>query len=303
MRRGDVLTGPAVADLTGPPDFGPYRVGELVGQGGMGTVHRAYDTVNRRVVALNGSPAPGWTPSRRPVRREARVAAGLRHPHVVPVHAFGEIDGQLYLDMALIDGTDLRRLLGSEAVDPPRVLAVLDQIAAALDAAHAAGLVHRDVKPSNILLGPDDHAYLADFGIARSMSSESTDLTRSGALLGTLDYLAPERLSSAPIDGRADQYSLACVLYECLTGRLPHPTDEPAASSPGTCCDRRPPRRCWIRRWRPPSTRCCCGAWPRTPTGGSRPAPTCLRRPARRSPRTTAGGTRRPPRPTRSRPT
>src|SRR6185312_2919582 len=166
-------------------------------------------------------------------RREARIAAGLRHPHVVPVHAFAEIDGQLYLDMALIDGTDLRRLLGSEAVDPPRVLAVLDQIAAALDAAHAAGLVHRDVKPSNILLGPDDHAYLADFGIARSMSSESTDLTRSGALLGTLDYLAPERLSSAPIDGRADQYSLACVLYECLTGRLPHRTDEPAAKLAG----------------------------------------------------------------------
>ena len=234
MRRGDVLTGPAVADLTGPPDFGPYRVGELVGQGGMGTVHRAYDTVNRRVVALKRLPGTGVDAEFvARFRREARVAAGLRHPHVVPVHAFGEIDGQLYLDMALIDGTDLRRLLGSEAVDPQRVLAVLDQIAAALDAAHAAGLVHRDVKPSNILLGPDDHAYLADFGIARSMSSESTDLTRSGALLGTLDYLAPERLSSAPIDGRADQYSLACVLYECLTGRLPHPTDEPAAKLAG----------------------------------------------------------------------
>ena len=234
MRRGDVLTGPAVADLIGPPDFGPYRVGELVGQGGMGTVHRAYDTVNRRVVALKRLPGTGVDAEFvARFRREARVAAGLRHPHVVPVHAFGEIDGQLYLDMALIDGTDLRRLLGSEAVDPPRVLAVLDQIAAALDAAHAAGLVHRDVKPSNILLGPDDHAYLADFGIARSMSSESTDLTRSGALLGTLDYLAPERLSSAPIDGRADQYSLACVLFECLTGRLPHPTDEPAAKLAG----------------------------------------------------------------------
>ena len=234
MRRGDVLTGPAVADLTGPPDFGPYRVGELVGQGGMGTVHRAYDTVNRRVVALKRLPGTGVDAEFvARFRREARVAAGLRHPHVVPVHAFGEIDGQLYLDMALIDGTDLRRLLGGEAVDPPRVLAVLDQIAAALDAAHAAGLVHRDVKPSNILIGPDDHAYLADFGIARSMSSESTDLTRSGALLGTLDYLAPERLSSAPVDGRADQYSLACVLFECLTGRLPHPTVEPAAKLAG----------------------------------------------------------------------
>ena len=234
MRRGDVLTGPAVADLTGPPDFGPYRVGELVGQGGMGTVHRAYDTVNRRVVALKRLPGTGVDAEFvARFRREARVAAGLRHPHVVPVHAFGEIDGQLYLDMALVDGTDLRRLLGTEVVGPTRVLAVLAQIADALDAAHAAGLVHRDVKPSNILLGPDDHAYLADFGIARSMSSESTDLTRSGALLGTLDYLAPERLSSAPTDGRADQYSLACVLYECLTGRLPHPTEEPAAKLAG----------------------------------------------------------------------
>ena len=234
MRRGDVLTGPAPADLAGPPDFGPYRVGELVGQGGMGTVHRAYDTVNQRVVALKRLPGTGVDAEFvARFRREARIAAGLRHPHVVPVHAFGEIDGQLYLDMALVDGTDLRRLLGSEVVGPTRALAVLAQIAAALDAAHAAGLVHRDVKPSNILLGPGDHAYLADFGIARSMSSESTDLTRSGALLGTLDYLAPERLSSAPIDGRADQYSLACVLYECLTGRLPHPTEEPAAKLAG----------------------------------------------------------------------
>ena len=256
MRRGDVLTGPAVADLTGPPDFGPYRVGELVGQGGMGTVHRAYDTVNRRVVALKRLPGTGVDAEFvARFRREARVAAGLRHPHVVPVHAFGEIDGQLYLDMALIDGTDLRRLLGSEAVDPPRVLAVLDQIAAALDAAHAAGLVHRDVKPSNILLSPDDHAYLADFGIARSMSSESTDLTRSGALLGTLDYLAPSgspapRSTGGPTSTRWPASSTSASPDACRTRRTNRPP-----SSPGTCCDRRPPRRCWIRRWRPPSTR------------------------------------------------
>ena len=290
MRRGDVLTGPAVADLTGPPDFGPYRVGELVGQGGMGTVHRAYDTVNRRVVALKRLPGTGVDAEFvARFRREARVAAGLRHPHVVPVHAFGEIDGQLYLDMALIDGTDLRRLLGSEAVDPPRVLAVLDQIAAALDAAHAAGLVHRDVKPSNILLGPDDHAYLADFGIARSMSSESTDLTRSGALLGTSTTWPPSgspapRSTGGPTSTRWPASSTSASPDACRTRRTNRPP-----SSPGTCCDRRPPRRCWIRRWRPPSTRCCCGAWPRSPTGGSRPAPTCSRRPARRSPRTTAG--------------
>jgi len=228
VRRGELLTGPVDA---GPADdFGPYQIGELVGRGGMGTVHRAYDTVNRRWVALKRLPGEGVDAEfRARFRREARIAGGLRHPHVVPVHAFGEIDGQLYLDMALIDGVDLRRLLGRGLPGPQRTVVVLSQIADALDAAHAAGLVHRDIKPSNILIGPDDHAYLADFGIARSTSSDSTALTRSGALLGTWDYLAPERLSGGQVDGRADQYALACVLFECLTGRLPHPAVEPAA--------------------------------------------------------------------------
>ena len=258
MRRGDVLTGPALADLAGPPDFGPYRVGELVGQGGMGTVHRAYDTVNRRVVALKRLPGTGVDAEFvARFRREARIAAGLRHPHVVPVHAFGEIDGQLYLDMALVDGTDLRRLLGSEVVGPARVLAVLDQIAAALDAAHAAGLVHRDVKPSNILLGPGDHAYLADFGIARSMSSESTDLTPFRGIAGHPGLPGPRAALQ-----RADRRAGRPVLAGLRPLRVPHRT--PAAPDRGTGREaRRAPAptagravRAGLRRWRPPWTRC-----------------------------------------------
>ena len=212
------------------PVFGRYRIHELLGRGGMGTVHRAYDTEHRRPVAQKRLPETGVDERfRARFRREARLAAGLVHPHAVPVHDFGEIDGQLYLDMMLVEGSDLRRLLGSGLLTPERAVALLGQIASALDAAHAAGLVHRDVKPSNILVDADDHAYLADFGIAFPTSPDATALTGSGPVLGTWDYLAPERLSGGPVDGRADQYSLACVLFECLTGRLPHPGGEPAA--------------------------------------------------------------------------
>ena len=227
-----MLTGPGPTVGAQAVVFGPYRIGELLGRGGMGVVHRAFDTVHERMVALKRLPERGIDAEYRArFRREARLAAGLRHPHAVRVHAFGEIDGQLYLDMALIEGVDLRRLLGdARELDPLRALHLLGQVAGALDAAHAAGLVHRDVKPSNILIAPGDHAYLADFGIARSMSSESTDLTASGQLLGSWDYLAPERLSGAQVDGRADQYSLACVLFECLAGRLPFPEEEPVAA-------------------------------------------------------------------------
>ncbi|MCE6995177.1 protein kinase [Saccharothrix sp. S26] len=211
-------------------DFGRYEIGELLGQGGMGVVHRARDTVHDRVVALKRlSPAATDDEYRARFQREARIAAALRHPHVIPVNDFGEVDGRLFLDMMLVEGTDLRRALGAGPLDPVRALEILAQVAAALDAAHGHGLVHRDVKPSNILITADDHAYLADFGIARETSPEATALTRSGDLVGSWDYLAPERLSGGPVDGRSDQYSLACVLFECLTGRLPHPAADPAA--------------------------------------------------------------------------
>lgn len=212
------------------PAFGPYRIHELLGQGGMGVVHRAYDTAHDRVVALKRLPS-SMTDREYRVRfqREARIAAGLRHPNVIPVHDFGEIDGDLYLDMKLVEGTDLRRGLGKGTFDLDRTIKILTQVALALDAAHERGLIHRDVKPSNILIDANAHAYLADFGIARETSPEATALTRSGDLIGTWDYMAPERMSAGAVDGRSDQYSLACVLFECLTGRLAHPASDPAA--------------------------------------------------------------------------
>ncbi|WP_433271392.1 protein kinase domain-containing protein [Actinosynnema sp. CS-041913] len=206
--------------------FGPYRVGELLGRGGMGVVHRAHDTVSGRTVALKRLLTADAEYEAR-FRRESRVAAALTHPHVVPVHAYGEIDGTLYLDMMLVDGVDLHRLL-ADGTTPDVLLGLLGQVAEALDAAHAAGLVHRDVKPSNILVDRSGHAYLADFGIARPVSAAATAITRSGRFIGSLDYLAPERLGGEA-DGRADVYSLACVLFEGLTGKLPFGGAEPAA--------------------------------------------------------------------------
>ncbi|MEJ2863959.1 serine/threonine-protein kinase [Actinomycetospora flava] len=202
-------------------ELGPYRLGPSLGSGGMGEVYRAWDTRRSRWVALKllhprFSADAGY---RARFRREAEAAADLREPHVVPVHDFGEIDGQLYLDMRLIDGTDLGTLLRDGPLEPRRAVALVTQVAAALDAAHAAGLVHRDVKASNVLVGPGDFAYLADFGIARA-AGPATD-SEDGTVIGTLASMAPERLRGEPADARSDVYSLACLLYECLTGGPP----------------------------------------------------------------------------------
>jgi serine/threonine kinase PknH len=186
--------------------FGPYRVGELLGRGGMGEVHRAYDTVHDRVVALKRLSATHNDDEdfRARFRRESRIAARLREPHVIPIHAYGEIDGRLYLDMRLVEGRDLAAVIADGPLDPARAVRLIAQVAGALDAAHADGLVHRDVKPSNILVTPDDFVYLVDFGIARSVLPAGTHLTASGAVIGTLDYLAPERFGDGLVDGRAD---------------------------------------------------------------------------------------------------
>ncbi len=156
-------------------------------------------------------------------RREAFAAAGLTDPHVVPIHVFGDIDGRLYVDMRLIEGRDLQSLLADGPTEPARAVWIIDQVASALHAAHRIGLVHRDVKPSNILVTEDDFAYLIDFGIARTVGE--TALTSTGSVIGTWAYMAPERLANGQTDARADIYALTCVLHECLTGTRPFPGD------------------------------------------------------------------------------
>ncbi len=219
--------------------FGPYRLEELIGRGGMGEVYRAFDTQRDRVVALKIlAPAMAADPHfEARFRQESRLVARLSAPHIIPIHDFGEIDGRLFLDMRLVRGVDLATVLQSGALTPHRSVEMLSQIASALDAAHADGLVHRDVKPSNVLYVGDprvrapvadeaDFAYLVDFGIARSLDpTENSTLTATGHAVGTLGYMAPERFTGEQADRRVDVYALACTLYEALTGRPAFPGD------------------------------------------------------------------------------
>ena len=209
-----------VGRVEGTP-FGRYRLQQLIGRGGMGEVWRAYDTETERDVALKLLPAQFAHDEEfiGRFRREARVAAGLNNPNVVPIHHFGEIGGTLYVDMQVIAGRDLQALLAAGPLPAGRAVRIVEQVASALRAAHAAGLVHRDVKPSNVLITADDFAYLIDFGLARS--SEDDGLTVTGHTVGTFAYMAPERYEGGQVDARTDVYSLACVLYQCLTGQRP----------------------------------------------------------------------------------
>ena len=200
-----------------------YVVEEPIGSGGMGEVYRARD------VRLGGaSPEgalrrladdPGF---RERLLRESRLAASLDHPNVVPVYEAGEADGRLFIAMRYVDGTDLKALLRRQgALDPARAIALAAQVAAALDAAHALGLVHRDVKPSNVLIdqqGGREHVYLADFGLTQSASDREP---ADGSLMGSVDYVAPEQIRGEEVDGRADVYALGCLLFETLTGSVP----------------------------------------------------------------------------------
>jgi serine/threonine protein kinase, bacterial len=206
--------------------FGRYRLVELLGRGGMGEVWRAHDTDTDRIVAIKLLTAhySDNKEFQRRFRREAHAAARLNTPHVVPIHNYGEIDGRLYLDMRLIEGRDLASVLTDAPIEPARAVRIIEGVALALHAAHQVGLLHRDVKPSNILLDRNDFAYLIDFGIARAI--DETRMTKSGNTIGTFQYIAPEPLGTrAEEDARADIYSLACVLYECLTGCPPFAGD------------------------------------------------------------------------------
>jgi serine/threonine protein kinase len=209
--------------------FGRYHLRRLLGRGGMGEVYEAADTVKERLVALKLlAPAFSNDPLfRERLQREAITAGRLLDPHVVPLHDFGEIDGQLFLEMRLIDGANLATVLQHVGkLDPPRAVAVVRQVAAALDAAHAVGVIHGDVKPQNILITRDDFTYLVDFGIANAATCNGA--TQVGSPVGTWKYTAPEWFADAEVTHRADVYALACVLHECLTGSPPYPADNPA---------------------------------------------------------------------------
>ncbi|HTP21821.1 MAG TPA: protein kinase [Solirubrobacteraceae bacterium] len=203
-------------------DFAGHRIDGFVGQGGMGLVFRATDLTLGRTVALKviAPDAAGKPVFRARFERECRVAAAIDHPHAVQIYHAGLHEGLLYLTMRYVEGTDLQRLLRREnRLDPGRAVSILGQVAGALDEAHALGLVHRDVKPANVLLAQRsgrEHAYLTDFGITRRAGDEH--LTRTGVALGSVDYIAPEQAHGAAVDARADIYSLACVLFHMLTG-------------------------------------------------------------------------------------
>src|SRR5262245_35596430 len=189
----------------------------------MGEVYLAEQDAPRRKVALKLlapelSQDPGF---RERFARESEAAASIDHPNGIPIYQSGRADGALFIAMRYVEGTDLRTLLAEQGPLPPeRAVGICAQVADALEAAHERGLVHRDVKPANILVGKNDHAYLSDFGLIRRQEV-STVITKTGQFMGTIDYVAPEQIKGEAVDGRADVYSLGCVLYECLTGEAP----------------------------------------------------------------------------------
>ena len=201
-----------------------YRVEALLGRGGMGVVYLAQDLSLERKVALKLL-APELSSEedfRERFLRESRLAASIDHPNVIPIYEAGEIEGALFIAMRYVEGSDLKRLLEQERLEPVRAIALLSQVAEALDVAHEHGLVHRDVKPSNVLVatqGGREHVYLADFGLSRRLAVAGS--VERSHFSGSADYVAPEQVQRKPLDGRADLYALGCVLYECLTGRPP----------------------------------------------------------------------------------
>ena len=213
---------------------GGYRIESLLGRGGMAAVYLAEDARLKRKVALKVlSPelAEDETFRRRFVDESERLAS-VDHPTIIPVYEAGQDGDHLFIAMRYVDSTDLKQLLDRDGpLAPERAVAIVTQVAGALDAAHAKGMVHRDVKPANVLVATGsegDHAYLSDFGLTKR-TEETSGLTKTGTFMGTIDYVAPEQISGKSVDGRTDQYALACVLFQCLTGHPPYPRDDDAA--------------------------------------------------------------------------
>jgi Protein kinase domain/CHRD domain len=225
--RGDPLQSGSV--------IGGYRIDELISRGGMGIVYRATNVALRRIYALKVI-APGLAEDeqfQQRFKREMRIAASLRHPNIVGIHYAGEHEGLLFFVMDYVTGTDLREILVKQgAIDPPRAVDLLEQFASALDAAHGRGLVHRDVKPANILMtvrDGEEHAYLTDFGLAKKLDTAS-GLTVKGSVVGTVDYMAPEQITGGHTDARTDIYALGCVFFQMLSGRVPFERDNSVAT-------------------------------------------------------------------------
>jgi hypothetical protein len=223
-----------MADLQPGDVFAGHRIEGLAGRGGMGVVYRATELTLDRVVALKLiAPALAGDPDfRARFLRESRAAASIEHPNVLPIYYAGELDDELYIVMRYVDGQDLRTLVrASGRLDAGRVAAIVAQVGAALDAAHARGLVHRDVKPANVLLAADDHAYLTDFGLAKRMeSTAAAALSRPGGWVGTLGYVAPEQIRGDRVDARTDVYALGCILVHALSGKPPYMRDSEEAT-------------------------------------------------------------------------
>jgi YVTN family beta-propeller protein len=216
-------------------EFAGYRIESLVGRGGMGVVYLAEHLRLRRKAALKLIvPDLAEDPKfRERFLKESELAASLEHPNILPIYDAGEVAGTLYIAMRFIEGIELKSLIDRDGpLEPARAVSVVSQVAAALDAAHERGLIHRDVKSANILLAspgtPKEHAFLTDFGLTKRLSSDS-GITATGQFVGTLDYAAPEQFEGKSLDARTDVYSLGCVLYECLTGEIPFRADTQAA--------------------------------------------------------------------------
>jgi serine/threonine protein kinase len=206
-----------------------YRVDGLLDEGAMGAVYRATQLSLTRTVALKIlSPEFGEDPGyRERFRREGQIQAALEHPHVITVYEAGETEHGLFLAMRLVHGPTLKELIVAEELDADRSLTILGPVADALDSAHQVGLIHRDVKPQNILVGAGDHAYLADFGLTKAAGEGR--LTATGQFVGTIDYVAPEQIQGGHASVRSDVYSLAGVFHECLTGAVPFSRSTEAA--------------------------------------------------------------------------
>src|SRR4051794_33548799 len=218
----------SMADLAPGDVFAGHRIEDVAGRGGMGVVYRAMQLGLDRIVALKLiTPALAGDPDfRARFVRESRAAASIEHPHVIPIFSAGEEQDVLYISMRFVDGQDLRALLRADGpLEPRRAARIVAQVAAALDAAHERGLVHRDVKPANILLTPTDHAYLTDFGLTKRVGEGATQVSRPGGWVGTLGYVSPEQVRGERIDARADVYALGAVLFHALTGGPPFAAD------------------------------------------------------------------------------